>query len=409
MPHFKIRALDVNDNLVESVIKASDIDDAKVVALEKSFTIIKIEETKAVDDLGASLGLFNTIKLKDIIVFCRQMAIIIKSGVNITLGLDILKKQSSEKFKKAVVQVNAEVQKGRTLSQAMKETDQKFPDLLIRMIATGETSGNIDSVLDNMGDYYERENYINSKLISAVIYPAILVVTAIIMVIFFAQFILPSISELMEGQAVPLLTTIVLCIVKGLVSIYTVGVIITVIIALIVVKKIVPAEKYRKTRDTILLKIPIVGSVIKDVITVRFLNTLYLLMKSGMDIVNVLEIIKKIVSNYLAEIAIDTALEGIKRGEKLGETLEKADFFEPLAIQMISVGEETGELEKVLNEVSVFYENRLEQKIEKLVSMIEPVFTLVIGVTIGILILAMALPMFSMVGNMDQIGYGGIE
>lgn len=408
MPLYKVRALDNNDNVVENIIKADNEADAKSISLDKGLTVIKIEETMNVQDIGAGIDIFNKIKLQEIIVFCRQMAIIIKSGISLTMGLDILKKQSTLGFKKTIMQVNAEVQKGRTLAQAMKETDLKFPDLLVRMISTGESSGNMDAVLDNMGDYYERENYLKQKLTSAMVYPIILIVMAIGMLIFFSYFILPSMNELMEGQELPIITQVVMGIIDGLTSIYSLIVIVIIILLLIVIKRVVPINKYRKVKDTIILKVPVIGEVIKDIITVRFLTTLHLLTKSGMDIVNVLEIIKKIMSNYLAEEALEQSLEGIKRGERLGETLLNADFFEPLAVQMISVGEETGELEKILAEVSSFYEKRLELKIEKLVSLIEPAFTLIIGGSIGVIILAIALPIFTMTGNLDM-NVGGVE
>ncbi len=408
MPVYKYRALDVSDNVVENNLKALTLEDAKQIVKEKGFIPIKVEEVTAVDDLGADL--FKKIKLKDIVVFCRQMAIVIKSGINITLGLDILRKQSEKSFKRAVQQIDLEVQKGRTLAQAMRETDLKFPELLIRMISTGEASGNLDSVLDNMGDYYEKENYIKQKIKSALIYPIILIVIAIGLMLFFANFILPSMNELLSGQTMPLLTKIVLGFVEVLVSKYTLIVIGLLIASFIGIKKFMPNEKYRKVRDSIILKIPILGSVVRDFVTVRFLNTLYLLLRSGMDIVNVLEIVKKVMSNYNAETAIEYAIDGVKRGEKLGDMISQTNFFEPLVIQMISVGEETGELERILSEISRFYEKRLELKIERVISLMEPLFTLIIGGSIGIIIFAMAMPIFNMTGTLDTSGAGlGLE
>lgn len=406
MPVYKFRALDVHDNIIENSVKALTLDEAKQAIVEKGFTPIRIEESKGLESFN--IELFTKIKTQDIVSFCRELAIIMKSGISLSLGLDILLKQSQKKLRSAIQHISAEVQKGRTLAQAMKEGEYKFPELLVKMISTGEASGNIDSVLNDMADYYERENYIKHKIKSATVYPVILIVVATCLIIFFANFILPSMEELLEGQSLPFITKLIINVTHLVGSIYSLILILIIIAGIMLLKRIVPDKTYRQARDRFVLKLPIIGSVVKDMITVRFIRTLYLLYKSGLNIVSILDILKKTMSHSIAEETIDFALDGIKRGEKLGTMLSVTNFFDPLIVQMISIGEETGELERILEEIALFYERKLELNIEKSVAMIEPVFTLVIGGLIALVIVAMALPIFSMVGNLD-VGRFDIE
>lgn len=402
MSVYKYKAIDANDNIVENNIKAPTLEDARHAVIEKGLVLVKLEEVKGIDSY--SIDIFNKISAQDIIVFCRELAMVIKSGVSLIVGLDIIKKQNIKGLKKPVQYIGVEVQKGKTLTQAMKETEIKFPELLTKMVSIGETSGSLDAILENMGDYYERDLYIRQKIIGALIYPIILVVVAVGLLIFFAELILPTIVELMAGQQLPLITKFVISSTSIIVSKYSLGLILLGIAGIVIFKKLVPSKRYKRIRDTIILNIPVIGPLIKSMITVRFTRTLYLLIKSGMDIVNILEILKSIMSNSVAESALDFALEGVKRGEKFGTMLSHTSFFDPLVVQMISMGEETGELESILEQITSFYERKLELKIEKVVALMEPMFTLVIGSFIGFIIVAMALPIFSMVGGLQQPG-----
>lgn len=404
MSLYKYKALDSNHCIVESTIKSDDFNEAKQKIIEKGFTPISITESKDITNIR--FNVFEKIKIQEIIVFCRELSIITKSGINIIVGLDILRKQSSKRLQEIIRLMSIEVQKGRTLSQAIKESNVKFPELLVRMISAGEKSGNVDNVLDNMANYYERENYIKQKVKSATIYPSILLIVAGALVTFFAKFILPSMEELLEGQKLPAITKLIIDGTNFIASRYAVIILFVILAIGIGIYKIIPKVTLQRFIDKIILNTPILGSAARDVVTVRFTRTLHLLFKSGIDIVNVLEIVKDVISNSVAKEAIEHSLEGIKRGEKFGDTLSQTNFFDPLVVQMINVGEETGEFENILNEITIFYERRLDSKIDKLISMVEPIFTLLIGGVIAVVVIAIALPMFSMVGGLETGGLG---
>lgn len=404
MPVYKFKALDTINNVFKSEIKANTLDDARKTVVEKGFTLINIVESRGIRNFN--INLTTSVKIQDVVVFCRELAIIIKSGINLAVGLDILRKQTFKRLKNVIQNIAIEVQKGRTLSQAMKEGELSFPELLIRMISTGEVSGNLDKVLDNMGDYYERETYIRQKIVGAMIYPIILVLMSMGLLGFFIVYVIPEISNIMEGQKMALVTRITLGMSHFIMSKYMVGIIILLATTLLAIKRFVPKKKYRKVKDALIFKIPIIGEIIKGIVTIRFTRTLYLLLKSGLDIVNILEVLKNIVSNSIAEKSIEFALDGIKRGEKLGDMLAIDGFFDPLIVQMISIGEETGEMENILNELLKFYEKRLELRIDKVIAMVEPVFTLVVGGMIAFIIVSMAYPLFNMVSTMNTSGSG---
>lgn len=404
MPIYKFKALDTTNKITKGEIKANTLDEARKIIIEKGFTLINLAEARGIRNYN--INLTTSIRIQDVVVFCRELAIIIKSGINLTVGLDILRKQTFKRLRNVIQNITSEVQKGRTLAQAMREGELKFPDLLVRMVSTGEVSGNLDKVLDNMADYYERELYIRQKIVGAMVYPIILITISIGLIAFFIDYVIPEFSNIMEGQQMPLITRITMGAASFVISKYMLILIALFITAFFAVKKFVPEKKYKEVRDTLILKLPIIGEVTKGIITIRFIRTLHLLLKSGLDIVNILEILKNIISNSIAKNSIDAALDGIKRGEKLGDMLTIGGFFDPLIVQMLSIGEETGEMENILDDLIKFYEKKLEIRMDKLLSMVEPTFTLVIGAMIGLIIISMAYPLFNMVSTIDTSGSG---
>lgn len=404
MPIYKFKALDTTNKITKGEIKANTLDEARKIIIEKGFTLINLAEARGIRNYN--INLTTSIRIQDVVVFCRELAIIIKSGINLTVGLDILRKQTFKRLRNVIQNITSEVQKGRTLAQAMREGELKFPDLLVRMVSTGEVSGNLDKVLDNMADYYEREIYIRQKIVGAMVYPIILITISIGLIAFFIDYVIPEFSNIMEGQQMPLITRITMGAASFVISKYMLILIALFITAFFAVKKFVPEKKYKEVRDTLILKLPIIGEVTKGIITIRFIRTLHLLLKSGLDIVNILEILKNIISNSIAKNSIDAALDGIKRGEKLGDMLTIGGFFDPLIVQMLSIGEETGEMENILDDLIKFYEKKLEIRMDKLLSMVEPTFTLVIGAMIGFIIISMAYPLFNMVSTIDTSGSG---
>ena len=322
----------------------------------------------------------------------------IRSGANLVRGLDILQAQMEDRRLKEVVEtIHRSVSRGSSLSEAMRECQGALPELLINLVSVGEESGSLDSVLTSMAEYYERENFIRKKVTSAAIYPVVLTVVLIGLVIVFMNFILPEITDLMKGngQSLPAPTQMIVdtsdfLMKNGLYLFMGIGVLVAVL------KRVFKIPKYRYYLHAFLLKTPLLGKNMKDVIIARFSRTLALFLHSSIPIVPILNSLETIVGNEVPRLAVARSKDLIIRGETMALAFGVEPFFDPLVIQMMSIGEETGRMEELMVEVANHYDKRVEIGLARLVALVEPIFTIIIGVFAGGLIIAIALPIFNM-------------
>lgn len=397
---FKYRAVDRTGKTINGSIKAQDINEAKIRIKENELIPIKISPENSFSS-KINGRFIKKVDLSTVAIFCTQLYSIISSGVNILRGIEILGKQSKNKqMRDIVASILSEVQKGKSLSESMDNNQCPLPKLLVYMVAVGEVSGNLDEILRQMAIYYEKENFMRSKFKGAMIYPVILTVVGVGMLIFFSTFVLPEITGVLvdSGQELPVLTKIVLGsidFVKG----YGLIIAAALILSIVLIKVLVPKEKFRAAKDKVLIKAPLINACIQNMVTTRFLRSMYIMLNGGITLVTVLESVEKTLGNTIAESAIRTSMEGVKRGEKLSENLAMTNFFDPLVINMIEVGEETGQLESVLQKMTEFYDKETDAVINKLISSLEPIFTIIIGIVISILIISLMLPMFGMISN----------
>jgi type IV pilus assembly protein PilC len=232
------------------------------------------------------------------------------------------------------------------------------------------------------------------------IYPIILSLLGIGMLVFFMSFVLPEILDIIidSGQELPLITITVLKSVE-IIKQYGINSVLSIAGSFIFIKILIPKEKFKRISDAIFLKIPLISDVIRSVVTSRFLRTMSLMLKRGIPLVEILDTVERTLGNSIASDAIRKCKEGILKGESLSSNLNSVHFFDPIVVELIGIGEETGQLDNILNTLSQNSEKDAEQKIARLVSAIEPLFTIVIGVTIAVLVLAMLLPMFNMISG----------
>lgn len=405
MPLINYRAVDSNGKTQKGSLNARNIEDAKAKIKDLGLTAVKVSAGSA--GLEKLKGLMaKKVNLKETAMFCRQLHIIVSSGVNILKGIDILRKQTKDKLMKEVIgKMFAQVQKGRLLSEAMSDVEASLPPLLLNMVAVGEVSGNLDRILNQMSVYYEKENYMRQKLKSALTYPVILISVGVLMGIFFINFVLPEIMKVVidNGGELPQITRIVLGGINFLKQ-YFLIIIIGLIGAIALLKAVIPKDKFRMVKDRLIMKLPVVNVSIRNVVTSRFLRTFAMMLKGGIPIIRVLESLETIMGNAIAQSGIKAALEGVKRGERLGDNIASCEFFDPIVIHMINMGEETGGLDNIMETLADFYDKEAETGLMKLMAAVEPAFTIIVGILIGILIIAMMLPMFSMMNNVN----GGI-
>jgi len=360
---------------------------------------IKVEEVHQ----GRSLDLSQTVfsrqpNTKDLIVFTRQLYTMLNAGMPLISGLEVLVDQSeNHKLRKATENITNDVKKGSMLSEAMEKYPKIFPILLRNMIQAGEMTGNLDSVLNKMATHFDKEAKINAKIKRALIYPTVLILLAIAAVTFLLTYVLPVVIGMFEnsGATLPLITRIVLAISHSIrdnwyIYLLVIG---TVIFSY---RVFVNTKRGKKVKDTIFLHFPIIRKPMQKIVTSRFTRTLSTLLSSGIPILSALKTSALVTNNLVLIDEIEGVAENIKKGDSLSKLLGNIDLFPKMTVSMISIGEESGAIEEMLEKTADYYDDELESSLEKLVALIEPIGILVMGLIIGFIIIAMMLPMFEM-------------
>ena len=396
---YKYKAVSQNGEIIEGVFEGSDESDVITMLKGNKYLAMSIEK-----DLGAEaqVDLFaKKVKKKDLAVFCRQFYTMLDAGIGIVKCLEILEKQSENKnLVKAISGVHEDVQKGFTLSEGMKKHRKVFPQLLINMVEAGEVSGNLDTIMERMAVHFEKENKLEQKIKSAMIYPIVLAVVSISVVIFLLVAVMPTFIGMFEssGQALPGPTQILLNISNWLTEFWYLFIIIVVglVVGFIVYKE---TPSGRTLIDSLKLKIPVVKDTNVKIITSRFTRTLSTLMASGIPLIQSLEVVSRIVGNKVVHDRLEIAIDNIRKGVSLSRAIQDVRVFPPMVDSMISIGEESGALDDILYKTADFYDDEVEVALQRLTTLMEPVMLVFMAVIIGFIVIAMAMPMFDMVNT----------
>ncbi len=396
MKNFKYTAITTGSKKVNGIISANDLKEAKIALKEKSLRPIEIKETKS---KLQGKQLFSKKKLRADVVshFCRQFRIIIASGVNSIVGLESMANKSKDKIMAQEINtiINS-LKTGGSVSEVMLNEDSKFPKLLGAMVATGEATGTLEDVLKSMSTFYEREHKITQKIRNASTYPIVIGITSFVMLFIFTGFIIPQMMDsiVQTGAKLPFITKMIMGFGMFIKKFWYL--IIPFIVFLIYQLKLyIKTPIGRKQKDKLIRKTPLLGIAINAIVSMRFSRALYLFTSTGYPLLQGLDYIKDSINNSIAEKAIDVAKEGVIKGESLAENLEKIDYFDPIFLQMISIGEQTGQLESISYQMAEFYEHEAQVYLERLVSMIEPIMIIAVGIIAAILVISVFLPMLS--------------
>lgn len=406
MPKFSYRALDSRGQVVAGSLSGDSMLAVRQSMKNDGLVALEIREGAG----GALSGILSSFKPKREVNgealshFCRQLSVIMMSGVNILKGLEIMSQQTPDKVMRSEVgRIFREVQTGRNISEAMRSPGSLIPEMLSGMVATGEASGSLEDVLRTMSEFYDKEHRIKQKIKSASVYPIVMAVMAVGIIILFFNFLLPQILGMItaNGGKLPLITRIVIGI-SEVFTRYYIFILASVAALAVVLNRYFKTPGGRLARDRFMLKVPMIGGIMRNVSTMRFARTAYILIHSGVPLLQGLELIKKNVNNAVAEKAIDYAIEGLQRGETLAQNLARVNYFDTMAIQMFSIGEETGELEKILNEMADFYNQESDAGFTKVLAMVEPMMLVVIGGIVSVIIISVLLPMMDMFSNIKR-------
>ena len=396
MVKFSYTAIMVNGSKTKGIIEANNLVEARNQLKSKKLRIVDIKEKN--DNTFSTRKKGKKLKPDTISHFCRQFSIIMSSGINSLVGLETLAKRTENKvLANEMNRIVESVKKGSNIADAMLDKKSKFPRLLGAMVATGEETGTLEDVLSSMAVFYEREHKINQKIKNASTYPAIVAGLSFVMLFLFTSFIIPQMMEsIMDvGGEVPFITKFVMSVGQFMSKFWWLVLIMIMGVSYVLLQYIkTPLGRIQK--DKIINKIPLLGKGINSIVSMRFSRALYLFISTGYPLLQGLDHIKASVNNSIAEKAIMGAKEGIIKGETLAENLEKYHYFDSVLIQMIAIGEQTGQLETISNQMADFYEQESDIYLSRLLAMIEPIMIIGVGIVVGILVISVFLPMMNM-------------
>jgi type IV pilus assembly protein PilC len=344
-------------------------------------------------------GFSDRVKLKDIQVFSRQFATMINSGLTLLRSLTILAEQTENKaFADIINQVRIDVERGASLSQALAKHPKVFSRLYIAMVRAGETGGVLDSVLLQLASTIEKQVELRGKIKSAMTYPV--AVLGLVMLILTAMlvFVVPMFKKLYAslGGTLPVPTRILLLVSSGFVKFFPL-VILAQVGAIIAFKKWIQTEGGRASWDSLKLRVPIFGQLVHKTSLARFSRTFSVLLRSGVPILESLEITSETVGNVVVSRAIKDVQAGVKGGESISRPLEEHKVFPPMVVQMMAVGEETGALDELLDKIAMFYEQEVDATVSALTSLLEPLLIVVLGGCVGGMVVSLYMPMFNII------------
>lgn len=396
MANFKYKAINSEGQRIEGSQSADSESQVREMLLSNQYYPLSIEKENSKSKSSFSFN--RKVKLKDIAVFCRQFYVMLDSGLSIGKALNILIEQGEKpKIRDALIGVNGDLKRGETLANSMRKRKDVFPNLLTSMIDAGERSGNLDIILKRMAEYYEKETKIRGKIKSAMIYPIVLGVVAIIAITFILTFVMPTFVQMFEENNIDLPTSTKMVLgTSKMLGKYGIIIFLILVTAIILLGKYLKSEEGQYKLSIINLKIPVIKKLTQKIIVSRFTRTMGIVSSSGMSLVTSLEIVASVVGNKIAEKELLKVKEKVLKGEGLGDSIMKIKIFPPMLASMVKVGEEAGSLDSILDKTADFYDDELEREIQTATALIEPAMIVVMGVIIGFLLISILTPMFKM-------------
>jgi type IV pilus assembly protein PilC len=398
---FQYKVKDKSGKLVEGSLEAENAQLVVSKLRSMGYVPIEIQQTGG-PGLQKELklpGLSDRVKLKDVSVFSRQFATMINSGLSLLRSLNILAEQTESKpLAEIVGQVRMDVEKGASLSQAMAKHPKAFNRLYVSMVRAGEVGGALDSVLLRLADTIEKQVELRRKVKSAMTYPLVVAILVLTIVTAMLLFVIPMFQGIYKqlGGTLPAPTQILIDISNVCRKLWW-AVFLVEIAAAVAFRKWINSEEGRKQWDAIKLKVPIFGKLVRKTALARFSRTLSALVRSGVPILESLDIVAETAGNYVVANAVRETQAAVKRGDPLSKKLEEHPVFPPMVVQMMAVGEETGALDEMLDKIADFYDQEVEATVDALTSLIEPILIVVMGVCVGGMIISLYLPMFNII------------
>jgi len=398
MPTYTWKGKNKMGKMQEGSVTAENKD--SVIALLRRQQIM----VSAVTEKGKELAvpkMGGSVRQKEIAIFTRQFSVMIDAGLPLVQCLEILGSQQKNRlFQKVLFQVRQDVESGSTLADSMRKHPKVFSSLFCNMIAAGESGGILDTILQRLAAYIEKNVKLVAAVRSAMIYPVAVITIAVGVVVVILWKVIPTFAMLFEGlgATLPLPTRITIAASNFLGRFMPVLVILGVA-AGFATNRYYKTYKGRRQIDQLILKLPVLGDLMRKIAVARFCRTLGTLIQSGVPILEGLEITARTAGNSIVEDAIMATRKSIEQGKTIAGPLEETKVFPSMVVQMISVGEQTGALDTMLSKIADFYEDEVDEAVENLMALLEPVMILFLGIMIGGIVISMYMPMFTLIGK----------
>jgi type IV pilus assembly protein PilC len=393
MPTFTYTARTLQGELKTATIEAPTRDEVVAQLRRQRMNVVKVDEDKG---KKKTLG---SIKMRDIVIFTRQFSTMINAGLPLVQALDILAKQSENKALQEVTRaVVFDVESGHTVADALSKHPKAFTDLYVNMVAAGEAGGILDTILMRLATFLEKNDALVRKVKGAMIYPGVIMSVAAIAIVVLLIFVIPVFESMFAsvGLALPLPTRIVIG-ASNFLQGYWWLVLAVMVAGAFLIKNYYATSDGKLRIDRLLLAAPVLGDVLRKSAVSRFTRTLGTLISSGVSILDGLEITAKTAGNRVIQDAIMQSRASIAGGDTISAPLQKSAVFPPMVISMIAVGEQTGGLDEMLSKIADFYDEEVDAAVSGLLSLLEPVMIVFLGVVVGGMVVAMYLPIFDMI------------
>lgn len=400
MKKYKYTAINLYGKKFQGTFLAENEKDLRVQLAKQNLYLVsaKPDTEKSPNPFFSLTG---KVTVNELSTFCRQFSIMITSGTSIVDSLSILKSQAYSGYLKRILeQVHEDVKAGKLLSEAMDKHKRVFPNFFRSMVRVGEISGAIDKVLVSVADYFETDSKMRSKIRSALTYPCVLIVMAIGIIALMFVFIIPTFQKALESLEVDMpALTLALYDMSAYIREHWMNIFLIIAAVVLVFIVVLRTKQGRYLWDKLKFHMPLVGKVIKNNITARFCRSFSLLIASGMDIVDAMDVVSIVFGNVYVADQFKKATEDVRQGMTLTMALQSYKLFPTMLVQMVSVGERTGDLESTLSRSCGFFENQVERAISAATSLIQPIILCIIGAAVGVLFYAVYSPLLQVMNN----------
>jgi len=402
MPKYNYTAIAQDGKKKKGIIEAPNHVAATNMIKESGMIPLTVHEQ---NPFQMDIVIGNPVKVKDLTVFCQQFESILSAGISVLEALNLLKEQTENKYLAKVVEdLYVRVERGEALSAAMKVNKKYFPPILINMIEAGELSGSLEIALQRMAVHFDKEHELQQSVKKATTYPIIVSVVAVVVVTILIIYVVPTFVTMFDGMGMELpATTKALLWISGFVKGYWYLVLLIALLSGIGFYIYAKSDLGSITLSRIKLKAPIIGSVQTKIVSARFARTLSTLLASGLPLLEALGVVAKVVDNYVVEKGIINAQEQVSKGIPLSKPIESIGVFPPMINHMVRIGEDTGQLEPILNKVADFYDREVETAVAQMTTVLEPLIIVVLALVVGFVVISIVQPMFGMYNGVNNL------